>query len=419
MSTRVRSSIRRFFILFVGLILLTPSLAFAANDSAQSPMALSAATNSASDILVGSTGGAYRYYQFRYQGGNAPVLVSLSFQPAFEGSTNQAFGFNLYGPSGLSFQGTWTGNNGNTATIQYTLTNPAAMDVLTQVYNYTNGMQVNYTLTVSGLSGGSATGLVATTNTTPGQALNVTTINATLGGSIVGNAAGAFQFYNLRYPGGNAPLTITMNATPVYNAQGQAYGFNVYRANPLTGNTTLVASAVPTAGDVNSSTVTATVTEPSATVYQLQVFNYWPGVAVSYGINATGLAGAAPAVSGNGDAGHAVVLNSARQGATETLQGNSGGAFNYFLVNYPGSESQLSISITYSSLDGAPDHAEGFAVYSGSSLQATVNPSDDGTGVHSATWGYSNASAGTFGIQVFNYAPGTTVSYTIYQVGSQ
>lgn len=419
MFTRVRSLICLVLAISTCLVLLIPSVALAANDSPQSAIGLSAAKSSASDTLVGSTGGAYRYYQFRYQGSGAPVLVSLSYTPAFEGNSNQAFGFNLYGPSGLTFQGTWTGTSGNYSAIQYTLANPAAMDVLVQVYNYTNGMPVSYTLTVSGLSGGSAAGIVARNNSSPSQALAVNTINATLGGTLVGSAAGAFQYFTIRYPGGNASATITMNASPTYNAQGQAYGFNVYRANPSTGATTLVASSSQTASDVNSTTLSATISQPSAGAYQLQVFNYWPGVSITYGINATGLAGAAPTAKGNLDAGHAIVLNSAHQGASETLAGNNGGAFNYYLVNYPGSQSQLNISVTFESTGGAPDSALGFKVYNGSTLQATAYAADDGTGVQSASWGYQDANAATFGIQVFNYASNTTAAYTIYEVGSQ
>lgn len=418
MLNRVCSRRWHILVVLAILALLLPSAAFAANDNPRSPIVLTASSNSASDTLVGSTGGAYRYYQIRYQGANAPVLVSLNASN-YGSAGSQAFGFNLYGPSGLSFAGTTVQSGSNSSTAQYTLTNPVAMDVLIQVYNYTNGMSISYTLTVFGLSGGSAAGLVAQNNTSPNQALNITTINASLGGSLLGSAAGAFHYYTLRYPGGDSPLTITMNVTPVYTGQGQAYGFNVYRANPANGKTTLVASAVPIAGDANSTTLSATIKERSSASYQLQVVNYWAGKTISYGISMTGLAGAVEAARDNADAGHAIVLNSARQGATGTLTGNRGGAFNFYLVNYPGNQSPLSISITYDSLGGASPSAVGFKVYQGSSLVATVNPSDDGTGVQSAAWGYQDPNPTTFGIQVFNYAQDATVRYTIYQVGSQ
>src|SRR5205823_5840401 len=100
-----------------------------------------------------------------------------------------------------------------------------------QLYNYTAGMLVGYTLSVSGLSGGSASAITGSTNTTPERAANVSSINASIGGSIAGSSAGAFHFYDLSYPGGNTPLTISMNVTPPYNAAGDGYGFNVYQPN--------------------------------------------------------------------------------------------------------------------------------------------------------------------------------------------
>jgi hypothetical protein len=335
----------------------------------------------------------------------------------------QGFGFNIYGPNSQVYAGQSTGTNGSdgSSTAQYTFVNPAAMNLLVQVYNYTAGMQVWYTLTVSGITGGSTATIAAATNTTPDQAAPVTTINASLGGTLIGNSQGNFQFYTLNYPGGNTPLTISMNATPPYNASGQAYGFNVYQASPTGQAPILVASGVQTAKDVNSETLSATVNARSAATYQLQVFNYWPGVSVSFGVTTTGLSGNVIDAnnSGNSDGAHAVVLNSATTGARETLVGNHSGAFNNFVLAYPGNLSQLSISMTEKSTGGAPTSAVGFNIWKGSTLLTTVNPTDDGTGVISGYWSYANSDATPLGIQVFNYAEGAAVSYTINQVGSQ
>lgn len=418
MVSRVRASIllKVLFVLF-SVLLLTPTLVLAANDTPNNAVSLSVSNPSVSDTLVGSTGGAYRFYQFSYQGGNAPVLVTLNYQPAYGGG-NQAFGFNIYGPNSLSYAGQVTGTNGNAATAQYTISTSSAMTLLIQVYNYTAGGPVSYTLTISGLSGGSNTTVVAQNNTTPSQAQPIQTINATIGGSIAGNGAGAFQYYTLNYPGGNSAMTVTMNASPTYNGQGAAYGFHLYR-NDKNGNSVLAATSGISSQDTSSMTLTATVTNSAAASYQLQVFNYWPGVTVHYGINITGLTAPATPATGNGDASHAVVLNSARQGATQTLVGSGGGANQYYLVHYPGNNSTLSISVTFPSLAGVSPSAVGFNVYDGSTLKATARPVDDGNGIQAAVWTYTDPNPATFGIQVFNYAPGATVNYTIYQVGSQ
>jgi hypothetical protein len=411
---RLRSIVLCFLLVWA---LGVPSLVHAANTTPDQAQTLDVTTPSASETLVGSPGGAYSYYQVDYQGGNAPVLFTLTYQP-FWGSGNNTFGFNLYGPSDLSFAGQVTGTSGNSATAQFTLVNGAAMSVLVQVYNYSNGGSVAYTLTVSGLSGGSTTAIVGQTNTTPEQAIAVSTISASLGGAIVGSAAGAFQYYTLLYPGGNTSLAVTMNATPVDTGSSQAIGFNLYRQIPNQ-PTILAATSAVTAQDQHSVTTSATVTGPSAAVYELQVYNYWPGVSISYGITATGLAGPAPLAAGNGDAAHAIVLTSAQPGARGNLSGNRGGAYQDYLVTYPGNNSAFAMSITYQATDGASPEALGFKVYDGANLVTTILPSDDGTGTLSGVWNYQNQSAKTFGIQIFNYAANMTASYLLYQIGAQ
>ena len=404
-------------LLVLTLAALAPAATFAAGSTPDTAQALTVSAPSASSNLVGSTGGAYQFYRVPYQGGNAPVLFTLTYQPAYGGG-NQAFGFNLYGPSGLTFQGQVTGTNGNSATAQYTLVNGAAMSVLVQVYNYSNGGSVNYTLSVSGLSGGSGTIVIGQNNITPEQAVSIATTNASLGGAIVGSSAGSYHYYTLRYPGGDSAMAVTMNATPVYNGSGQAVGFNLFREIPGR-PAVFVGSGAVSAQDSYSQTISATITGRSSGNYQLQVYNYWQGQSVSYGITVTGLAGAAPAATGNLDDAHAVVLNSARPGATATLGGNRGGAFNYYLVNYPGSNSTFAVSVTYQSTGGASPDSLGFKVYDGANLVTTITASDDGSGAISGVWNYQNANAKTFGVQVFNYAQNTNASYVIYQVGSQ
>jgi hypothetical protein len=395
---------------------LLPAFAAQGNTTSANPQTITVTSPAASDTLVGSPGGAYKFYQVSYQGGNAPVLFTLNYQPAFGGG-NTAFGFNLYGPNSVSYAGQVTGTSGSSATAQYTLVNGSAMTVLVQVYNYTAGGSINYTLTVSGLSGGSASTITAQNNSSPDQAAPVTTINASLGGSITGSSAGAFNYYTLHYPGGNSPMAISMNYHPPYSGTGNGVGFTLYRNVPT--GPIFVATSSVSSQDVNGATTSATITGASAADYQLQVFNYWPGVTISYGITTTGLAGPAPAATGNTDAAHAIVLTSARPGATATLGGNRGGSYNYYLVSYPGNMSTLDVSVTYRGTVTSALSNWGFQVYQGSTLQATVTAANDGNGVFSATWSYQNQNPTTFGIQVFNFDPTTTANYVIYQVGAQ
>jgi hypothetical protein len=216
MSSKHTLPVIRAFVAGLIMVLLMTTPALALNDNSGSPLILTPSQNSVSENLTGSPGGAYRYFQMAYQGGSAPVLVSLNFLPGYGTTGQQAFGFNIYGPNGITYAGQNLGSNNSnsSSTAQYTVVQPAAMTLLIQLYNYTAGMQVGYTLTVSGLSGGSASSVTSANNTTPQQATTVSTINATLGGTIAGTSAGSFKYYNLNYPGGNTPLTITMNASP-------------------------------------------------------------------------------------------------------------------------------------------------------------------------------------------------------------
>jgi uncharacterized membrane protein len=104
-STQRSARTIAFWRFVVGLVLVAalgvPSLAGAANTTSDRAQTLDVTSSTASDTLVGSPGGAYRYYQVAYQGGNAPVLFTLTYQPTWGGG-NSTFGFNLYGPSGLS-----------------------------------------------------------------------------------------------------------------------------------------------------------------------------------------------------------------------------------------------------------------------------------------------------------------------------
>jgi hypothetical protein len=398
--------------------LVIPSVVLAASSPPDQTQVLDAMTTSASGALVGNSGGAFQLFRVAYQGGSTPVLFTLVYETPSGGSAS-AFGFNLYGPSGQTFASQVTATRGNATMAQFTLVNDAALSILVQVYNYGNGTFVPYSLTVTGLSGEPAP---TASNGAGGGVANPATpvpaLNSTMNGSINGNAAGNFTYYNLDYPGGNAPLVVTMNVTPFSANPGKSMGFNLYRVAP--NGATLVASGVVVQQDQNSATLSAMSGGPSAGVYQVQVFNYWQGSSVNYSISATGLAGPVPAASGNQDPAHAITLDRTRTGASGSIAGNRTGSFDYYQVSYPGNNAQLAIAVTYQSVGRASLNSIGFQVYNGSTLVGTVTPGDDGTGVVSGDWSYQNATPATFGIQVFNYDPvGAVAAYTLYQAGGQ
>lgn len=293
--------ITRFFralIVIASFALLVPTGVFAANDTAATATTFDANHPSASDVLVGSTGGAYRYYHFAYQGGNAVTMVSLSFQPGYGAIGTQQFGFNVYGPNGLIWVGTPVGTNENVTTVQVPVSSSAPFDALIQVFNYTSGIRIPYNVWVAGLTSGSATTLAATNNTSPDLATVIPSTKATFSGTLIGRWGGAFQYYTLSSPGGGVPLAVTLNGSPLYNGQGYAYGFNLYRDDP-DGQVVLAATSAPISQDSSSITFGASASQTAPAIYQLQIYNYWPGVPLSFHVNVTGLGGPLPTGGGS------------------------------------------------------------------------------------------------------------------------
>jgi len=293
-----RARLVRFLIVIACFALFLPSSVFAANDTAATAIGLDASNSSASDSLVGSTGGAYRYYHFAYQGGNAQAMVSLTFRPGYGVVGAQQFGFNVYGPNGLVWAGTPIGTSENVSTVQVPVASSAPFDALIQVFNYSPGVPIPYNIWVSGLTSGRSTALAATNNATPNTATVIPSTKATFAGTLVGKWGGAFQYYTLSNPGGGTPLAVTLNGSPLYNGQGYAYGFNLYRDDP-DGQVVLAASSAPISQDSSTITFAASVSQNAPAIYQLQIYNYWPGVPLAFHVNVTGLGGPLPAGSGN------------------------------------------------------------------------------------------------------------------------
>ncbi|NLG52289.1 MAG: hypothetical protein GX552_19430 [Chloroflexi bacterium] len=94
-------------------------------------------------MLVGSLGGAYAFYLIEYPGNDQDMMVTMTHSPA-DPATGQSLGFVIYGPGNRTINGEASGTPGErTATIS--ASDPG--QYLVQVYNYTDGVPMNYTLT--------------------------------------------------------------------------------------------------------------------------------------------------------------------------------------------------------------------------------------------------------------------------------
>jgi len=381
----------------------------AANDTADTAQVVSADNPSVGGTLVGSTGGAFRYYRFDYSGAGAAVKIHLTWNPGWQ-STGPAFGFNVYGPggdsNGLVGQGVRGDDAGSASTANLTLAASSPGSYLVQVYSYTDATSQDFTLDFTGL--GAATKPVAA-NVTPEKAVEVRDQSVTMAGSLTGHSSGAYNFFNLDYPGGNWAMSISLSFSPASALSSNAFGFNVYDGDNL----------VATGGEVSrtgeTATKTATITRIAPGPFLLQVYNYAEGVTGTYAVGVSGGAGAIATVADNGTPDKAFRLTPQVPAGRGAIAGNSAGAFGYYWIDYQGNNEVITISMPFKPGPGLVGNGIGFNLYRGSDLvgASTIaygrNPQE---GVAYLTYGSDQP--GPYGIQVYNYVPGTTADYTLY-----
>ena len=92
--------------------------------------------------LPGSRGGAYAYYQFEYPGDNSKVNLKMTLDLDAPGMA-EGVSFVVYGPTGQVARGRPTNKPGER---EDSFSSGAAGTYLIQVYNYLDGITVNYTI---------------------------------------------------------------------------------------------------------------------------------------------------------------------------------------------------------------------------------------------------------------------------------
>ncbi len=245
----------------------------------------------------------------------------------------------------------------------------------------------------------------------PSTALPLSSVATT---TLTGNNAGSFTYYTFNYPGDGSVATIGMNFAPNDPSTASGVGVTVWQNGQQVAATNGVGSTPGAVSTFFSSTTAGPVL--------VQVYNYVPGEPVQLQVNVSGLATAAPtpqpAPSTAPPAPVAKVSSSSssatslEKALTTTLPGSSGGSYQYFTENYPGDGSQHTLNLSFSP-PGADAGAGLFVnVYQDGNLLATGQGTDGSyAGVMSVS--YSSLTAGPVLIQVANYNPDTTISYTI------
>lgn len=240
--------------------------------------------------LTGSNAGSFDYYAIDYPGDDVVVRIVVQFAPG-DPATLAGVGFNVYGPAGFDVgESTPTGDEDGREDLSHSESDPTRW--LVQVYNYIEGVTVSYTIAAEGLPAPAATPTPAPPPTptpaepaptpaepapTPAEPVEegVMRLEASVSGSLVGSSGGAFDRYELSYPGDNSEVALTMTYAPDNSVISPGVGFTIY------GPEEQEFVAQPT-GDPGERTVT--LASEIAGTYLVQVHNYIEGLEVSYTI---------------------------------------------------------------------------------------------------------------------------------------
>jgi len=257
---------KRFFVV-LALCALSLSLIAAVPGDSNAPQALHN-EEWLSGELVGSRGGAFGYYSINYPGDNSVVTIELRFKPA-DPVTKSAFGFNVYGSNGFVLgEGIFTGHRDGHGVLDFQYSDHRPGTWLVQVYNYAPNHHVGYGIVVKDLREPPPPAPVVEAPA-PRAAAPVPLIGA---GYLTGWPGGSYTYYNVTVES-TADVQLTMSSSAENAGLVSGVGFVVYGP----------------AGEVCRGTADAVAGERKATlpakapgVYKVQVYNYVPGLTISY-----------------------------------------------------------------------------------------------------------------------------------------
>jgi len=239
---------------------------------------------------------------------------------------------------------------------------------------------------------------------------------------------GKFAFYSFEYPGDGSIVTISVDVTPGDPATAPHAGFAVYGP----GNTKPYAQGAQT-GKHPSHQALFSSTTPGT--YLVQVFNY-NVKPIHFESTATGLppqpnaptpaptpTGGAPAPTPEPAASPtplAAGTNTSPDQAIEltgpvdgTLSGATAGKFHYFRFAYPGDDSTVAISLDVEPSDQVTGRSVGFVVYGPTFGREYARGGYNGPNAPTHSTTLQSTEAGTYLVQVYNYTPGTAITYRL------
>lgn len=243
-----------------------------------------------------------------------------------------------------------------------------------------------------------------TSSTSPSSA---TALTGTQSGSLSGSSSGDFNYFSFDYPSG-APLgTLTLSFSPSDPATSNAVGVDLWQ------NGVMIASMNGVNNPPGSRSLT--FSSPSAGPVLVQVYNYAPGTTVDYQVSLSGITtSSAPSVTTPSSSPHSSTTGPAdlTSPMSGTLAGNPGGAYDYFMIpSYSGGSTQ-SVTLTFSPTSWYAANGVYVVFYQNGSQIGSAHGTDAST-PGTLTASYASGTSGPVLVQIGNYTPDTTISYTI------
>lgn len=236
--------------------------------------------------LVGDSAGATDTYNFSVPQPVPAPVVTATFTPANLADGNQA-GFVA------RLDGTVIGTGQATAPgiMTYTLPHSPAGMVSIQVFSY-SATPVHFTIQATGVPANVGNGPIAgnTSATRPAP------LNGSLSEDLPAATGGTFAYFTFPSPGSSPPATVTLSYSPADARVNQAVGFNVLDAY---GNT--IASATqPNGQNLAAASLSVDLSRNVGEPLAVQVYNYAPGVQISYRLSVSGIAPSFAAAAATG-----------------------------------------------------------------------------------------------------------------------
>ncbi len=260
--------------LAAALLIQTLGLVALADETAQATT-LSDATPVAG-LLPGSTAGSFAYFEVAYPGDGLELEVQVVFSE-HDRTISPQLGLDLYGPNGYAAVGSEV-DDGAYKAVSYAADDAATLVI--QVYNY-GDTTLSYTVAAVGLPEVVAEEAIAEVASEEATQENVdateaaeTTLATGVSGTLVGNAAGAFERYTLSYDGDESTVTVSLSLWPLDPSYANAIGFTVYSPDG-----TVVARGVNTE---THGVLEADFASDVAGDYTIAIYNYAADIAVSY-----------------------------------------------------------------------------------------------------------------------------------------